>query len=31
MKFVVVVADNIDEQGLQLLQDDPDFEVICTA
>ncbi len=31
MKFVVVVADNIDEQGLQLLQADPDFEVIATA
>ena len=31
MKFVVVVTDNIHEQGLQLLQDDPDFEVISTA
>lgn len=31
MTFVVVVADNIDEEGLQLLRSDPDFEVISTA
>ena len=31
MTFVVVVADNIDEQGLQQLERDPDFEVIVTA
>ncbi len=31
MTFVVVIADNIDEEGLQLLRSDPDFEVISTA
>jgi len=29
--FVVVVADNIDEQGLDLLRDEQDFEVVSTV
>lgn len=31
MTFVVVVADNIDEQGLDLLRSEPDFEVVSTV
>ncbi len=31
MTFVVVVADNIDEQGLDLLRDEQDFEVVSTV
>jgi D-3-phosphoglycerate dehydrogenase len=29
--FVVVVADNIDEQGIDLLRKEPDFEVVSTV
>ncbi len=31
MTFVVVVADNIDEQGIDLLRKEPDFEVVSTV